>query len=122
MPPNPTGPTDRQTRILIRFLRKASRANSANIWKIAAEFIEKPRRQRVVINVGKIDRLADEGDIVVIPGKLLGSGAIRKRVVVAAFKISPKAAQKILDAGGEVLTIPELVRRVPKGSGVKIVT
>ncbi|MFN7106044.1 MAG: 50S ribosomal protein L18e, partial [Pyrobaculum sp.] len=87
-----------------------------------AEFIEKPRRQRVVINVGKIDRLADEGDIVVIPGKLLGSGAIRKRVVVAAFKISPKAAQKILDAGGEVLTIPELVRRVPKGSGVKIVT
>ncbi|MFN7105794.1 MAG: 50S ribosomal protein L18e, partial [Pyrobaculum sp.] len=36
MPPNPTGPTDRQTRILIRFLRKASRANSANIWKIAA--------------------------------------------------------------------------------------
>ena len=121
MPPNPTGPTNRQLRMLSRFLRKAARANSANIWRVVAEFIERPRRQRVVVNVGKLGRLVGEGEVVVIPGKLLGGGRLDKRVVVAAVSVSPKAAQKVAEAGGEVLTIPELVRRFPKGSGVRVV-
>lgn len=40
---------------------------------------------------------------------------------MAAVSITPTAAAKILSVGGEVLTIPELVKKVPKGSGVKIV-
>jgi large subunit ribosomal protein L18e len=121
MPPNPTGPTNRQLRILVRFLRKAAVANSANIWGAVAEYIERPRRQRIVVNVGKLDRIAKDGDVVVVPGKLLGGGKLSKRVVVAAVKASPKAIQKVIEAGGEVLTIPELVRRFPKGSGVRII-
>ena len=121
MPPNPTGPTNRQLRMLVRFLRKAAVANSANIWREVAEYIEKPRRQRVVVNVGKLNRVADEGDVVVVPGKLLGGGKLSKRVVVAAVNASPKAVQKVVEAGGEVLTIPDLVKRFPRGSRVKIV-
>jgi large subunit ribosomal protein L18e len=121
MPPNPTGPTNRQLRMLVRFLRKAAVANSANIWRAVAEYIERPRRQRIVVNVGKLDRVAKDGDVVVVPGKLLGGGKLSKRVVVAAVKASPKAIQKVIEAGGEVLTIPELVRRYPKGSGVRII-
>jgi len=56
-----------------------------------------------------------------VPGKLLGGGKLSKKVVVAAVNVSPKAAQKVLEAGGEVLTLPELVKKFPKGSGVKIV-
>lgn len=122
MPPNPTGPTNREARVLIRFLKKAANTNSAKIWKAVAEMLEKPRRQRVVVNVGKLERVVEEGDVVIIPGKLLGGGVIVKKVTVAAFKTSPKAVKKVLEAGGEVLTIPELVRRFSKGSKVKIVT
>jgi large subunit ribosomal protein L18e len=107
--------------MLSRFLRKAARANSANIWRVVAEFIERPRRQRIVVNVGKLSRVVSEGEVVVVPGKLLGGGRLDKRVVVAAVSVSPKAAQKVIEAGGEVLTIPELVRRFPKGSGVRII-
>lgn len=121
MPPNPTGPTNRQLRMLARFLRKAASANDAEIWRTLADFVEKPRRQRVVVNVGKLNRVANEGDVVVVPGKVLGGGELKKRVVVAAVSMSPSAIKKILEAGGEVLTIPELVKRAPKGSGVKIV-
>lgn len=121
MPPNPTGPTNRQLRMLARFLRKAAAANSARIWRVVAELIEKPRRSRVVVNVGKLNRVAEDGDVVVVPGKLLGGGELRKKVTVAAVKVSPKAAQKVVEAGGELLTIPELVRRVPKGTRVKVV-
>lgn len=121
MPPNPTGPTNRQLRVLARFLRKAARANSAAIWRVVAEYVEKPRRQRVAVNVGKLNRVAKDGDVVLVPGKLLAGGKLEKKITVAALKISRKAAEKVVAAGGEVLTIPELVRRLPKGSGVKIV-
>jgi len=121
MPPNPTGPTNRQLRMLIRFLRKAATANSAKIWRAVAELVERPRRSRVVVNVGKLNRVVNDGDVVVIPGKLLGGGELKKRVVVAAVGVTPKAWKKVVEAGGEVLTIPELVRRNPRGSGVKIV-
>lgn len=121
MPPNPTGPTNWQLRMLARFLRKAAKSNSSNIWRVVAEFVEKPRRQRVIVNVGKLNRVAEDGDVVVVPGKLLGGGQLRRKLVIAAVGASPKAIQKVLEAGGEVLTIPELVKRNPKGSGVKIV-
>jgi len=121
MPPNPTGPTNRQLRMLARFLRKAAVANSAKIWRAVAELVERPRRSRIVVNVGKLNRVANNGDVVVIPGKLLGGGELKKRVIVAAVSVTPKAWKKVVEAGGEVLTIPELVRQNPKGSGVKIV-
>jgi len=121
MPPNPTGPTNRQLRMLARFLRKAAAANSAKIWRAVAELVERPRRSRIVVNVGKLNRVANDGDVVVIPGKLLGGGELKKRVIVAAVSVTPKAWKKVVEAGGEVITIPELVRRNPKGSGVKII-
>jgi large subunit ribosomal protein L18e len=107
--------------MLIRFLKKAASINNAEIWRTVAEFVERPRRKRVVVNVGKIDRLVKDGDIVIVPGKILGGGEIRRKITVAAVSITPTAASKILSVGGEVLTIPELVKKVPKGSGVKIV-
>ncbi len=122
MPPNPTGPTNKQTRVLIRFLKKAANVNSAKIWRAIAAKLEKPRRQRVVVNVGKLERLVEDGDVVVVPGKLLGGGVISRKVTVAAFRASPKAIKKVRDAGGEVITIPELIRRFPKGKGVKVIT
>jgi large subunit ribosomal protein L18e len=42
-------------------------------------------------------------------------GKLSKRVVVATVNASPKAVQKVVEAGGEVLTIPDLVRRFPRG-------
>ncbi|CCC82292.1 50S ribosomal protein L18e [Thermoproteus tenax] len=121
MPPNPTGPTDMRLRTLVRFLRIASRKNDAPIWSYLAELIERPRRRRVAVNIGKVDRLASDGDIVVIPGKLLGAGKLEKRVTVAVLSATKSAAESVLRAGGELVSIPELVRRNPKGSRVKIV-
>ncbi len=51
----------------------------------------------------------------VVPGKVLGTGAIDKKLVVGAFSFSSSARRKILDAGGEALSIEELVKRYPAG-------
>ncbi len=117
----PTGPTNERLRMLIRFLRKAAKENKAKIWKYVAELLERPRRKRIVVNVGKLERLCNDGDQVVIPGKLLGDGVLTKKVIVAAYAFSKSAYEKVLRAGGKPISIPELVRMNPKGSNVKII-
>lgn len=115
-----TGPTNPQLRRLIRFLKKKARENKAPIWRRVAELLEGPTKIRPEVNMGKINRLTREGDVIVIPGKVLGSGLLDHKVVVAAYVFSRRAREKIETAGGKILTIPQLVEMNPTGSGVKI--
>ncbi len=120
--PVPTGPTNKEIRLLIRLLRKAYRAYGAPIWRYVAELLEKPTRLRKLfaVNVSKINRYTKAGDTVVVPAKVLGAGTLDHPVTVAALKFSKSALEKIKAAGGEAISIPELVKRNPRGSGVKI--
>ncbi|MEM3979829.1 MAG: 50S ribosomal protein L18e, partial [Ignisphaera sp.] len=93
----------------------------ANIWRYVAELLEKPTRKRVVVNLSKINRYTNEGDVVVVPGKVLGAGKIDHKVVVAATSFSQSAIQKIKAAGGRVVHILELLQENPRGSNVKVI-
>jgi large subunit ribosomal protein L18e len=57
----------------------------------------------------------------VVPGKVLGAGIIEHPISVAASAFSEQAQSKILVAKGKCLTIPQLMEKNPKGSGVKII-
>ncbi|MEM7826471.1 MAG: 50S ribosomal protein L18e [Candidatus Aenigmatarchaeota archaeon] len=116
----PTGPTNPYLKKLIEDLKQKSKELKAPIWKAVAEKLEKPRRKKVEVNVYEIERYAKEGETVVVPGVVLGSGEIRKKVRVAAWRFSPKAEEKIKKAGGIVMKIEDLVKENPKGSNVKI--
>ncbi|MEL9990940.1 MAG: 50S ribosomal protein L18e [Thermoproteus sp.] len=121
MPPNPTGPTNIQLRMLIRFLKKAAKSNDAPIWAYVAELLGKPRRQRVAVNLAKLNKLVNDGDVVVIPGKLLGYGDLQKKVTIAAVGASRRAVEVVLKSGGQLVSIPELVKKNPRGSNVKVI-
>ncbi|MEZ0247954.1 MAG: 50S ribosomal protein L18e [Thermoproteus sp.] len=121
MPPNPTGPTNIQLRMLIRFLKKAAKSNDAPIWAYVAELLSKPRRQRAAVNLAKLNGLVNDGDVVVIPGKLLGYGDLQKRVTIAAVGASKRAVEIVLKSGGQLVSIPELIKKNPKGSNVKVI-
>ncbi|MEM0042420.1 MAG: 50S ribosomal protein L18e [Thermofilaceae archaeon] len=112
--------TNVHLRRLIHYLRKKARENKAPIWRRVAELLERPARTRPVVNISKINRYTQDGDAVVIPGKVLGCGTLNHRVVVAAYTFSEKAREKIVAAGGEAITIPQLIERNPRGSGVRI--
>jgi len=58
---------------------------------------------------------------VVVPGKLLGAGALDHAVTVAAFGASEKAKEKLAAAKAKYLSIPELVEKNPKGANIKII-
>jgi len=105
---------------IIKELEKESKRNKAEIWNAVAEMLSGPRRNRAELNISKIERNAKAGDSIVVPGKVLAAGKLEKKVTVAAVSFSPAAAQKIKHAGGKCISISELVKKHPKGSGIRI--
>lgn len=82
----------------------------------------KPARRRVFVNVGKISKLTEANDTVLVPGKVLAGGEIDHPVVVAAFAFSQPSVEKIVAAGGRAIPIEELIKENPRGSRVKLIT
>ncbi|NLX48456.1 MAG: 50S ribosomal protein L18e [Methanospirillum sp.] len=105
---------------LITTLKAASRENSAQVWRDIAVRLEGATNARAEVNVSKINRYASEGETILVPGKVLGSGAIDRSVRVAALNFSAQAADKITEAKGTCMTIEELLNDNPKGSRVRI--
>lgn len=70
--------------------------------------VGKSRSRRAEVNVGKLGKLTKKGEIVVVPGKVLGTGSIDHSVTVAAMKFSATAKRKIEAAGGKIMDIPAL--------------
>lgn len=104
----------------IRFLKVTSRENKAKIWEVTAEHLARPRRARAVLDLSHISRASAADSLVVVPGKVLGSGLIKHPVVVGALEFSQGAKQKIERAGGKCVAIRDFVARYPKGSKVQI--
>jgi large subunit ribosomal protein L18e len=114
-------PDNPQLLDLIRFLEKATKENDAEIWATIADALAKPRSRRTSVNLSHINRYAEKNQVVAVAGKVLGAGMLRRPVTVAAFTFSASAKEKIKMVKGKCLTFPELVKKNPKGSNVKIV-
>ncbi|AGB04901.1 ribosomal protein L18E [Aciduliprofundum sp. MAR08-339] len=105
---------------LLTELRIQAKKKNAPIWRDIAERLERPLRVWPEVNVSRIERYANEGDVILVPGKVLGSGVITKKVTVAAWKFSKGAKEKIESIGGKTMTIKELMKKNPTGSNVRI--
>jgi large subunit ribosomal protein L18e len=112
--------TNPQLKKTVAELKRASRKNKVRIWETVASLLSKSKRSRISINVGQIQRHVSKGDVVAIPGIVLGSGIIENKVTAAAYKFTDQARAKIEKAGGQCLSLVELAERHPKGSGIKI--
>ena len=116
-----TGPTNPVLRELISRLKKVSLEQGVNLWKRIASDLEKPTRGRRVVNLARINRCAKDAETVIIPGKVLGSGALDKKVKIAAFTFSKSALLKIKDANCQAYSIDKVVKENPKASKVRII-
>lgn len=106
---------------VIYTLRQAYKKSNSHIWLAAIEYLSKPRSRRPVVNVGKISRLTKEDDLVLVPGKILGSGIISHRITVGAYSFSEKAFWKIQKAGGKAMLLKEFIEKFPEGKGVILI-
>lgn len=115
----PTGPSNEQLQALLREVEP--KARESGFWKRIFYELQRPSRQRREVNIYTIDRYAREGEVVVVPGKVLSVGELHKKVDIAAMSFSAQARQKIEKAQGKALSIRELMKLHPDGKKVSII-
>jgi large subunit ribosomal protein L18e len=106
---------------LIFDLKAQSREQKVPLWRDIAERFEKPARHYAAVNVSKINRHTKENEVVLVPGKVLGTGVIDHPVTVAALNFSMVAEELISGADGKCMTIEQLMKANPAGKGVRII-
>jgi len=110
-----------QLQKLIQELKKKSIEEKVKIWKRIASDLEKPTRNRRIVNLSKIDKYTKNDEIIIVPGKVLGSGDLNKKLTIAAYAFSEQALDKIKSNDSKALHIEELMKNNPKGSKVRII-
>jgi large subunit ribosomal protein L18e len=105
----------------IRFLKRQSRENKVKVWRDIAEKLAKPNRNRVAVNLSRLNRYTSKNETAVVPGKVLGAGEMNHPITIAAFAYSEKAKEKIKAVNGKCLSFSDLIKKNPKGSNVKII-
>ncbi len=104
----------------IKALQLASRESNKAIWKALAKELDKPKRIRASVNLSRINRHTEEGQVVAVPGKVLAAGNLTKSVKIAAFNFSAGAIEKIKAAKGEYMSLEELLASGIEPSQIKI--
>ena len=118
---NTKGRTDLKKIMLIKKLKVVAMEKNTKIWSILASELSKPNRKRTIVNLSHLNRISSPNEILIIPGKVLGAGSLDHKISIAAESFSFSAQKKIQNAGGQCLTIEELIEKNPTGSQVRIV-
>jgi len=92
-----------------------------NNWLKISHLISIPTRKKVNINLRDIDNQAEEGKIIIVPGKVLASGELTKKIKIAALSFSRAVEEKIKKTGSEIITINEEIKNNPDAKEIQII-
>lgn len=115
-----TGPSNPHLRKLIEELKKTAIVQSVPLWKRIAIDLERPTRIRRAVNLSRINRYTKDSEVIIVPGKVLGSGLIEHKLTIAALSFSEGAVEKLKKKNCELLSISELMEKNPKASKIRI--
>jgi len=86
-----------------------------------AKILAMPRKKWIVINLDLIEKKAKEGDKILVPGKVLSSGNLTKKIKIVAWSASENAAEKIKRAKGEFISIKDEMKKNPELKNLNII-
>lgn len=87
-------------------------------WVEVASLLTTPGRNRKDFNLSAIEEAT--GEVIVVPGKILSQGNVTKKKKVVALNFSENAKKKLTEAGCEVTTIIEEIKKNKDAKGVVI--
>ena len=105
-----TGPTNIELRLLISELKKQKEP----IFKRLASELSRPSRNRRSVNLSRIEANVAKDEVAVVPGKVLGSGELTKKITIAAWQFSDGAREIIKSAGADAISLQDLIKKKPK--------
>jgi large subunit ribosomal protein L18e len=85
-----------------------------------AKLLVLPRKKQASINLTQIDRATKDGEKVFVPGKVLSSGEITKKIKIVSWNASEKAIEKIKAAKAEFIYLVDEIKTNKELKGVRI--
>jgi len=79
----------------IELIETISLAKKNPNWIEIAHLLSKPTKQRICLNLEKINNFSKEKETIVVPGKVLSPGEINKKIKIVAFGFSNKTKEKL---------------------------
>ena len=100
---------------LIASLEKAAKSTKKEMWADIAVRLDKPTRNKVVVNLDKLDLLAkaNKGKTLLVLGKVLVKGELNEKVKIVAINASEAAREKI-EAKGEFVLLKDFAKHAEK--------
>ena len=92
------------------------RKQKSPFWIKIAGIISKPKRKSIAVNISKINKYSSDGDTIIVPGKVLGSGVLDHKITLAAVSASEEVKKKM-----KILKMDDIVKKSSDGKGVKII-
>lgn len=82
---------------IINKLYQTGKNKNKDIYSAIAKELNRAARTNINVNISKLEKLPiiNDGDIVVIPGKLLGAGLLNKKITIYAYSFSQTAKDKL---------------------------
>src|SRR3989344_4055508 len=117
------------TKLKARIVRKTNpeiaevikSANKNEAWKGMAKILSGATQKYSSVNLSQIDKETKTGDTVIIPGKVLSSGDLSKKVRICALSISNSAREKLKKTKSEFALIKEEIKINKKAEGLKVI-
>ncbi len=106
---------------LISELKKKAIETDVKLFKRIATDLEKPTRSKRAVNLSRINRFTSENEIIVVPGKVLGTGELDHSLTIAAYKFSSSALDKINISKSKAITLNDLIKDEVKGKKIRII-
>lgn len=97
-------------------------AKKKDKWLKVARILSGPRRKAVSLNLGEINENSKDGEIIIVPGKVLSQGEISKKVKIVALSFSEKAKEKLLKSKILSSSIIEEIKKNLDIEGGRILT
>lgn len=104
-------------------LEKLAGKEGIGIWLDLAHRVSRPVRKKAEVNLYALSAAAakNAGKTIVVPGKVLATGVAGGKIEVACLSCSAAARQKIVKAGGKVLSIKQLASAKPEAKTMVII-
>ena len=96
------------------------KAKKKSNWLKVADKISTTKINQKSLNLDEIDKKASENDVIVIPGKVLGTGKVSKKIKIVALNFSESAKDKLTKDKIEFSTIDKEIKENPEAKKIKL--
>ena len=67
------------------------------------------------VNVDKIERLAKDNDVIIVPGRVIGNTKVNKKMKIYAYAFSKTAQKNLDDSGSSTMTLEDFLKNKEMG-------